>query len=130
MVYAVSQPPVVLATVSLNVPALLYCTPLNTYGNCAWHNDVSMVACKSWLTARVMVYAVSQPPVVEATVSLKVPALLYCTPLNTYGNCAWQSDVSIVACNSWLMARVIVSAVSQPPVVLATVSLKVPALVY
>src|SRR5204863_488599 len=129
-VAAVSQPPVVDATVVLYVPAALYCWPYQVYGSCAVQIVISSVFVSKLFTVKFSVAAVSQPPVVDATVVLYVPAALYCWPYQVYGSCAVQIAISSVFVNRLFTVKFSVAAVSQPPVVDGTVVLYVPAALY
>src|SRR6266404_1744853 len=122
-VAAVSQPPVVDGTVVLYVPAALYSWPYQVYGSCAVQIVISSVFVISPFTVKFSVAAVSQPPVVDGTVVLYVPAALYCWPYQVYGSCAVQIAISSVFVISPFTIKFSVAAVSQPPVVDGTVVL-------
>src|SRR5438876_7136518 len=95
-VAAVSQPPVVDDTVVLYVPAALYCWPYQVYGSCAVQIVISSVFVNKLFTVKFSVAAVSQPPVVDGTVVLYVPALLYCWLYQVFGCCVIYIVISLV----------------------------------
>src|SRR6266498_2230384 len=115
-VAAVSHPPVVDGTVVLYVPAALYCCPYQVYGSCAVQIVMLSVFVIRLFTVKFSVAAVSQPPVVDGTVVLYVPAALYCCPYQVYGNCAVQITISSVFVNKLFIVKFSVAAVSHPPV--------------
>src|SRR5687768_11554867 len=121
-VLIVSQPPVVLATVSVIVVAELNTCPFQVYGN--WLAQIAsvLVTVNSGSTVSVSVLIVSQPPVVLATVSVIVVAELNTCPFQVYGNWLAQMASVLVTVNNGSTVNVNVLIVSQPPVVLATVS--------
>src|SRR5213592_3544835 len=100
--------------VSVIVLAVLKTCPSNVYGKpLAQTSTVTVdVSSGSWLT--VMVLMVSQPPMVEVTVSVMVPAVLNTCPSNVYGKpLAQTSTVTVdVSSGSWLTVMVLM--VSQP----------------
>ena len=75
-VLIVSQPPLVLTTVSVIVVAELNTCPFQVYGN--WLAQIAnvLVTVNNGSTVSVNVLIVSQPPVVDATVSIIVLAAL------------------------------------------------------
>ena len=75
-VLMVSQPPVVLATVSAIVVAELNTCPFQVYGSWLAQIATVRVTVRSGFTVNVSVRIVSQPPVVLATVSVIVVAEL------------------------------------------------------
>src|SRR5688500_8503114 len=91
-VLIVSQPPVVLATVSVIVLAVLNTCPFQVYGN--WLAQIArvLVTVNSGSTVSVSVLIVSQPPVVLATVSVIVVAELNTCPFQVYGN--WFAQIA------------------------------------
>src|SRR5687768_4065064 len=121
-VLIVSQPPVVLATVSVIVVAELNTCPFQVYGN--WLAQIAsvLVTVNSGSTVSVSVLIVSQPPVVLATVSVIVVAELNTCPFQVYGNWLAQMASVLVTVSNGSTISVSVLMVSQPPVVLATVS--------
>ena len=125
----VSQPAVVLATVSFNVPAAVNTCPNQVYGSLSAQIVRSLTTVRLGLTDSVNVLIVSQPPVVLATVSFKVPAAVNTWPNQVYGNWLVQIASVLVTVNNCVTVRLRVRIVSQPPVVLATVSFNVPAAV-
>src|SRR5438477_466276 len=76
MVLAVSQPPVVLATVSVSVRGALNRGPNMVAGKVLVHTAILTVEGINVIAVTLMVLAVSQPPVVLATVSVSVPGAL------------------------------------------------------
>src|SRR5258705_122562 len=127
---AVSHPPVVLAIVSLYVPATLYGFPFHIYGSWLVHTVALVVSVNIVLITRFSTAAVSQPPVVLAMVSLYVPATLYGLPFHIYGSWLVHSVALGECVDIVFISRISTDAVSHPPVVLAIVSLYVPATVY
>src|SRR2546426_1069922 len=73
-----------------------------------------------------IVLAVSQPPVVLATVSMRVPVSLMIRPTTIAANLFYQTVILSVEVNNDTAVTSIVLAVSQPPVVLTRVSVSVP----
>ena len=81
-----------------------------------------LVTVNNGSTVSVNVLMVSQPPVVLATVSVIVLAALNTCPFQVYGNWFAQMASVLVTVNSGSTVSVSVLMVSQPPVVLTTVS--------
>src|SRR6478609_4364377 len=127
MVLMVSQPPVVLNTVSIIDPAALKICPSKVYGKALAQTSRLTVVVSNGSSATVMVLIVSQAPVVEATVSVIVPATLNTCPSKVYGKPLAHTSRETVVVNSGSSATVMVLMVSQPPVVLNTVSIIDPA---
>src|SRR5580765_5640346 len=127
---AVSQPPVVLAIVSLYVPAMLYGLPFHIYGSWLVHIVALVVSLFSAVMVKFNTAAVSHPPAVLAIVSLYVPAILYGLPFHIYGSWLVHTVALVVSLFSAVMVKFNTAAVSHPPVVLAIVSLYVPAIQY
>src|SRR6478736_870130 len=127
MVLMVSQPPVVLNTVSIIDPAALNTCPSKVYGKPLAQTSRETVVVNNGSSATVMVLMVSQPPVVEATVSVMLPAVLKICPSKVYGKPLAQTSRETVVVNNGSSATVMVLMVSQPPVVEATVSVMLPA---
>jgi hypothetical protein len=125
----VSQPPVVLVSVSVKVPAAVIVLPFQRYGSLLAQTDTDVVLVKSGVTVSVNVAIVSQPPVVLVNVSMKVPAAVMVLPFQRYGNLFAQTDTDVALVNNGVTVSVNVAIVSQPPVVLVNVSMKVPAAV-
>jgi ribosome recycling factor len=125
----VSQPPVVLATVSVSDPAALNICPYHIYGNWLVHTAFVSVEVSNALTVSVNVLDVSHPPVVLATVSVSDPAALNICPYHVYGSWLVHTAFVSVEVSSALTVSVSVLDVSHPPVVLATVSVSDPAAV-
>ena len=86
-----------------------------------------LVTINNGSTVSVSVLIVSQPPVVLATVSVIVVAELNTCPFQVYGSWLAQIANVLVTVNSGSTVSVSVRMVSQPPVVLATVSVIVEA---
>ena len=123
----VSQPPVVLATVSVIVLAALNTCPFQVYGNWLAQIESILVTVNNGSTVNVNVRIVSQPRVVDATVSVIVVALANTCPFHVYGSWFAHTARVLVTVNSGSTVRVSVLIVSQPPVVLVTVSVIVDA---
>ena len=81
-----------------------------------------LVTVNNGSTVNVSVLIVSQPPVVDATVSVIVLAALNTCPFQVYGSSFAQMASVLVTVNNGSTVSVSVLIVSQPPVVLATVS--------
>jgi hypothetical protein len=126
MVLIVSQP-VAEATVSVMLPAAVNTCPKMVTGKALMHTAVSMVAVSSGVVVRLMVLMVSQP-LVEATVSVMLPAAVNTCPNTVTGKALMHTAVSMVAVSSGVVVRLMVLMVSQP-VAEATVSNTVPAAV-
>src|SRR6478609_9621444 len=127
MVLMVSQPPVVEATVSVMLPAALKTCPSKVYGKPLAQTSRETVVVNNGSSATVMVLMVSQPPVVEATVSVMLPAALNTCPSKVYGKALAQTSRETVVVSNGSSATVMVLMVSQPPIVLNTVSIIDPA---
>src|SRR5688572_5741868 len=82
-----------------------------------------LVTVNNGSTVSVSVLIVSQPPVVDATVSVIVVAELNTCPFQVYGNWFAQIASVLVTVNKGSTVSVSVLIVSQPPVVLSTVSI-------
>jgi hypothetical protein len=91
--------------------------------------DTDVVLVKSGVTVSVNVAIVSQPPVVLVSVSMNVPAAVIELPFQRYGSLFAQTTTVVVLVNKGVTVSVSVAIVSQPPVVLVSVSMKVPAAV-
>src|SRR5512147_1555588 len=115
--------------VSVIVPAALNTCPSNVYGNWLAQTERLTVVVSNGSSVTVIVLIVSQPPVVEATVSVILPAALNTCPSNVYGNWLAQTERLTVVVSNGSSVTVIVLIVSQPPVVEATVSVREPATV-
>src|SRR5690606_34064123 len=76
IVRIVSQPFVVDATVSVIVPGDANTCPSNVYGNSEAHTSIFTVVVSNGNSVTLIVLIVSQPPVVDATVSMIVPGVL------------------------------------------------------
>ena len=123
----VSQPPVVLVSVSIKVPAAVIVLPFQRYGSLFAQMDTDVVLVKRGVTVSVNVAIVSQPPVVLVSVSMKVPAAMIVLPFQRYGSLFAQTETAWLEVSSGVTVNVNVAIVSQPPVVLVSVSVKVPA---
>src|SRR5206468_2043784 len=77
MVLTVSQPPVVLTTVSMREPGALNRCPSIVAGNAFLQTVILTVDVINVIAVTLMVLAVSHPPVVLTTVSVSVPGALY-----------------------------------------------------
>jgi hypothetical protein len=123
----VSQPPVVLVSVSIKVPAAVIVLPFQRYGSLLAQTETDVALVNKGVTVSVNVAIVSQPPVVLVSVSMKVPAEVIVLPFQRYGSLLAQTDTDVVLVKSGVTVSVNVAIVSQPPVVLVNVSMKVPA---
>ena len=84
-----------------------------------------LVTVSSGSTVSVSVLIVSQPPVVLVAVSVIVVAELNTCPFQVYGSWLAQIANVLVTVNNGSTVNVNVLMVSQPPVVLVTVSVMV-----
>src|SRR3990170_849785 len=126
IVLMVSQALVVLATVSMIVPTVLKMCPSKLYGNALAHISRLTVVVNNGCSVTLIVLMVSQAPVVLATVSMIVPTVLKMCPSKLYGNALAHTSMLTVVVNNGCSVTLIVLMVSQPLVVLATVSMIVP----
>src|SRR4029078_8713957 len=124
IVLMVSQP--VPGIVSVIEPAALKICPLKVYGNALAQTERLTVEVSNGSSVTLIVLNVSQPPVVEATVSVREPTALNTCPWNVYGNSLAQTAMFTVEVSSGSSVTLIVLKVSQPPVVEATVSVREP----
>src|SRR3990170_5684325 len=126
IVLMVSQPPIVDTTVSMMVEGASNTCPSKLYGNVLAHTSIltEVVNNGNWVT--LIVLLVSQPPVVDSTVSITEPGALNTWLSNAYGNELVHTSMLTVVVNNGCSVTLIVLMVSQPPVVLATVSVIVP----
>src|SRR6478736_748414 len=108
MVLMVSQPPVVLNTVSIIDPAALKICPSKVYGKALAQTSRETVVVSNGSSATVMVLMVSQPPVVEATVSVMLPAALNTCPSKVYGKPLAHTSRLTVVVNNGLTITVVV----------------------
>jgi rRNA maturation protein Rpf1 len=129
-VATVSQPPVVLANVSMKRPATVYVLPFHKYGNLFAQTLTDVELVKNGVTVKLSVATVSQPPVVLINVSMKVPYAVYVLPFHKYGSLFAQTLTDVELVNNGVTVSTNVATVSQPPVVLINVSMKVPDSVY
>src|SRR5688500_19535421 len=123
IVLMVSQPPVVDATVSITEPGALNTWPSNLYGNPLAHASMLTAVVKSGSSVTLIVLIVSQPPVVDATVSITEPGAENTCPSKLYGNPLAHTSRLTLVVSSGCSVTLIVLIVSQPPVVDATVSI-------
>src|SRR5690606_7374341 len=119
IVLIVSQP-VVDATVSIIVDGPSNTCPSNVYGNSDAHTSRFTSVVNNGSSVTVIVRIVSQPPVVDATVSVMVDGASNTWPSNVYGNSLAHTSISTAAVNNSSRATGIVLIVSQTPVVDAT----------
>src|SRR5687767_4528921 len=89
IVLIVSQP--VPGIVSVIEPAAVKTCPLKIYGNSLAQTERLTVVVSSGSSVTLMVLKVSQPPVVEATVSVSEPTPLNTCPPKVYGNSLAQT---------------------------------------
>src|SRR5829696_6879837 len=109
------------------VDAPLKMWPNHVYGNWFAHTAISRVTVSNGVTVKFSVLTVSQPPVVLATVSVIVPAPVNTCPNQVYGSWFAQTARSRVTVSNGVTVKFNVLIVSQPPVVLVTVSIACPA---
>ena len=128
-VLIVSQPPVVLCTVSMIVLAPVNTWPIQVYGSWLAHTSSVLVTVSNGVTVKFSVLIVSQPPVVLALYRSSVPAAVNTWPNQVYGSWLAQTSSVLVTVNSGVTVKFNVLIVSQPPVVLCTVSIIDPAAV-
>ncbi len=96
-------------------------------GNALVQTDTFTVEVSNGMVVTLIVLTVSQPEVVEATVSINEPAALKRWPSIVVGNALVQTDTLTVEVDSGIAVTLIVLTVSQPEVVDATVSINEPA---
>src|SRR5258705_8991393 len=118
----VSQPPVVLVSVSMYVPAVLYGLPFQVYGRAFAQTIAFVVSLSNCVMLKFNTAIVSQPPVVPGSVSMYVPAVLYGLPFQVYGSEFAQTVAFVVSLSNCVMLKFSTAIVSQPPVVLLKVS--------
>src|SRR5258705_411482 len=126
----VSQPPVVLARVSMYVPAVLYGLPFQVYGSEFAQTVAFVVSLSSCVIFKFSTAIVSQPPVVPGSVSMYVPAVLYGLPFQVYGRAFAQTVAFVVFVRTCGMVKFSISMVSEPLDVQGRVSMYVPAVLY
>src|SRR3990170_4601423 len=126
IVLMVSQALVVLATVSMIVPTVLKMCLSKLYGNALAHTSMLTVVVNNGCSVTLIVLMVSQPPIVDATVSMMVEGASNTCPSNVYGNVLAHTSMLTAAVKRGSSVTLIVLMVSQPLVVLATVSVIVP----
>src|SRR4029078_3950604 len=114
IVLKVSQPPVVEATVSVSDPTALNTCPPNVYGNAFAQTERLTVEVSNGSSVTLIVLKVSQPPVVEATISVSDPTALNTCPPNVYGNALAQTERLTVEVSKGSSVTLIVLIVSQP----------------
>src|SRR3990170_4277931 len=121
----VSQASVVDATVSITEPGALNTWLSNAYGNELVHTSMLTVVVNNGCSVTLIVLMVSQPPIVDATVSMMVEGASNTCPSNVYGNVLAHTSMLTVAVKRGSSVTLIVLMVSQPPIVVATVSVMV-----
>ena len=87
--------------------------------------DTDVVLVNNGVTISVNVAIVSQPPVVLVSVSMNAPAAVIVLPFQRYGSLFAQTETDVVLVKSGVTVNVSVAIVSQPPVVLVSVSMNV-----
>src|SRR3990170_2352702 len=107
IVRIVSQPPVVLDTVSIIVDGVANTCPSKLYGNSEAHTSMFTSVVSNGSSVTLIVRIVSQPPVVDATVSIKVPGAANTWPSIVAGNSFEHSATSTVDTNNGLMVTCI-----------------------
>ena len=126
IVLDVSQLPVVLITVSINVPGPLNTCPSMVAGYPFAHTVTLTVVVSNGIVVTLIVLNVSQLPVVLATVSINVPGALNTCPSMVAGYPFAHTATLTVVVNNGIVVTLIVLDVSQLPVVLITVSMREP----
>ena len=91
--------------------------------------ETEVVLVNNGVTVRVSVAIVSHPPVVLDSVSMYEPAAVIVLPFHKYGNLLAHTETEVVLVSNGVTVSVNVAIVSQPPVVLDSVSVYVPAAV-
>src|SRR5881394_100377 len=109
---------------------MLYVLPFHIYGSWLVHTVALVVSLISAVIVKFNTAAVSHPLVVLLTVSLYVPAMLYGLPFHIYGSWLVHTVALVVSLISAVIIKFNTAAVSHPLVVLLTVSLYVPAMLY
>src|SRR5215216_3175002 len=107
------------------VDAAVNTCPFQVYGSWFAQTARSLVTVSSGVTLRFNVLIVSQPPVVVCTVSMMVDAAVNTCPFQVYGNSLAQTASVLVTVSKGVTVKLSVRIVSQPPVVLCTVSMMV-----
>src|SRR5258705_66986 len=82
----VSQPSVVLGSVSMYVPAVLYGLPFQVYGSEFAQTVAFVVSLSNCVMLKFSTAIVSQPPVVPGSVYRKIPAEGYGLHFGVYGS--------------------------------------------
>src|SRR5881394_279227 len=95
-------------------PAALKMCPLNVYGNALAQTERLTVEVSNGSSVTLIVLNVSQPPVVELTVSVSEPTALNTCPPNVYGNAFAQTERLTVEVSNGSSVTLIVLNVSQP----------------
>ena len=126
IVLNVSQLPVVLITVSINVPGAINTWPSIVTGNAFSQTEILTVEVSNGTVVTLIVLNVSQLPVVLITVSINVPGALNTWPSIVTGKAFSQTVMLTVEVSNGTVVTLIVLNVSQLPVVLMTVSINVP----
>src|SRR5687767_4921555 len=126
IVLIVSQPVVVLDTVSVTDPTSLNTCPKMVTGKALAHTAVSTVAVNSGSVVTLIVLIVSQHVVVLDTVSVTDPTSLHTCPMLVTRQALSHTSVSTVVVYTTILLSLIVLIVSQPVVVLDTVSVTDP----
>src|SRR5678809_442530 len=123
MVLMVSQPPVVLNTVSIIDPAALKTCPSQVYGKPLAQTSRLTVVVNNGSSATVMFLMLSQPPVVLNTVSIIDPAALNTCPSKVYGKPLAQTSRLTVVVSSGNSVTVMVLTAAQPTPAIVSVML-------
>src|SRR5258705_190784 len=118
----VSQPLVVLARVSMYVPAVLYGLPFQVYGSEFAQTVAFVVSLSNCVMLNFSTAMVSQPTDVLFKLSVYVLAVLYGLPFQVYGRAFAQTIAFVVSLSNCVMLKFNTAIVSQPPVVLLKVS--------
>src|SRR3989337_727110 len=126
IVRIVSQPPVVLDTVSIIVDGVANTCPWKVYGNSECDTSMFTSVVSNGSSVTLIVRIVSQPPVVLDTVSIIVDGVANTCPSKLYGNSEAHTSMFTSVVSNGSSVTLIVLIVSQPPVVDVTVSMIVP----
>src|SRR5436190_21619701 len=104
-------------------PGALKICPSKVYGKALAPTSRETVVVNNGSSATVMVLMVSQPPVVLNTVSIMIAAASSTYPAKVYGKALAQTSRETDVLNNGSSENEMVLMVSQPPVVLNTVSI-------
>src|ERR1044072_1877830 len=117
----IESQPALLVSVSLYVPAALMFVPFQLYGNWLVHTVALVVSRRTLFTVRIKLIIESQP-LLLVSVSLYVPAALYCVPFQVYGNWFVQTVALVVSLRTLFTVN-IKFIIESHPLLLVSVSL-------